>query len=192
MCKGPEAQEAGSETALGSQDFSSQVKSWRARQEFLGVSQWSCLCVCVCDHLNCKPLTAGILFSLLCSQTIYHYTRQAGSAKLAFSRCKKHWKKLQTRILVHLGLCWFSLGLWPSHTIEVQVWLDQQRSWKGFYFLYFFYHPKTNCYSFYQHLLPNKRCFPRGHSGKEPTRQCRRCKRLRCGPGVRKIPWSRT
>ena len=148
--------------------------------------------VCVCDHLNCKPLTAGILFSLLCSQTIYHYTRQAVSAKLAFSRCKKHWKKLQTRILVHLGLYWFSLGLWPSHTIEVQVWLDQQRSWKGFYFLYFFYHPKTVCYSFYQHLLPNKRCFPRGHSGKEPTRQCRRCKRLRCGPGVRKIPWSRT
>ena len=47
MCKGPEAQEARSETALGSQGFSSQVKSWWAREEFLG-GQSMTVCVCVC------------------------------------------------------------------------------------------------------------------------------------------------
>ena len=33
--------------------------------------------------------------------------------------------------------------------------------------------------------------FPGGTSGKEPTCQCRRCKRLRFRPFVRKIPWRR-
>ena len=33
--------------------------------------------------------------------------------------------------------------------------------------------------------------FPRGHSGKEATCQCRRCKRRRFDPWVRKIPWRR-
>ena len=33
--------------------------------------------------------------------------------------------------------------------------------------------------------------FPRGHSGKESTCQCRRCKRRRFDPWVGKIPWSR-
>ena len=34
--------------------------------------------------------------------------------------------------------------------------------------------------------------FPGGTSGKELTRQCRSCKRLRFDPWVRKIPWRRT
>ena len=33
--------------------------------------------------------------------------------------------------------------------------------------------------------------FPGGASGKEPTSQCRRCKRSGFDPSVRKIPWSR-
>ena len=33
--------------------------------------------------------------------------------------------------------------------------------------------------------------FPGGASGKEPTCQCRRCKRLGFNPWVRKIPWRR-
>ena len=33
--------------------------------------------------------------------------------------------------------------------------------------------------------------FPGGASGKEPTCQCRRCKRCRFDPCVRKIPWRR-
>ena len=33
--------------------------------------------------------------------------------------------------------------------------------------------------------------FPGGSSGKEPTCQCRRCKRCRFNPWVRKIPWRR-
>ena len=33
--------------------------------------------------------------------------------------------------------------------------------------------------------------FPGGSAGKEPTCQCRRCKRRRFNPWVRKIPWSR-
>ena len=33
--------------------------------------------------------------------------------------------------------------------------------------------------------------FPGGTSGKEPTCQCRRHKRLRFNPYVRKIPWRR-
>ena len=33
--------------------------------------------------------------------------------------------------------------------------------------------------------------FPAGASGKEPTCQCRRCKRLRFDPWVGKIPWRR-
>ena len=32
---------------------------------------------------------------------------------------------------------------------------------------------------------------PGGASGKEPTCQCRRCKRCRFDPWVRKIPWRR-
>ena len=32
---------------------------------------------------------------------------------------------------------------------------------------------------------------PREHSGKESACQCRRCKRHRLNPGVRKTPWSR-
>ena len=31
--------------------------------------------------------------------------------------------------------------------------------------------------------------FPGGASGKEPVCQCRRCKRCRFNPWVRKIPW---
>ena len=34
--------------------------------------------------------------------------------------------------------------------------------------------------------------FPGGASGKEPACQCRRCKRYRLDPCVRKIPWRRT
>ena len=33
--------------------------------------------------------------------------------------------------------------------------------------------------------------FPGGTNGKEPTCQCRRCKRCRFNPWVRKIPWRR-
>ena len=33
--------------------------------------------------------------------------------------------------------------------------------------------------------------FPGGASGKEPACQCKRCKRLRFDPWVRKIPWKR-
>ena len=33
--------------------------------------------------------------------------------------------------------------------------------------------------------------FPGGTSGKEPTCQCRRCKKCGLNPGIRKIPWSR-
>ena len=33
--------------------------------------------------------------------------------------------------------------------------------------------------------------FPKWHNGKEFTCQCRRCKRYRFNPRVRKIPWSR-
>ena len=33
--------------------------------------------------------------------------------------------------------------------------------------------------------------FPVGASGKEPTRQCRRCKRCGFDPWVTKIPWER-
>ena len=33
--------------------------------------------------------------------------------------------------------------------------------------------------------------FPGGASGKEPTCQCRRCKRYGFDPWVRKIPWRR-
>ena len=40
--------------------------------------------------------------------------------------------------------------------------------------------------------LPKKtKCFPGGTNGKEPTCQCRRCKRQRFDPRVRKIPWKR-
>ena len=35
------------------------------------------------------------------------------------------------------------------------------------------------------------RGFPGGASGKEPTCQCRRCKRHRFDPWVKNIPWSR-
>ena len=34
--------------------------------------------------------------------------------------------------------------------------------------------------------------FPGDASGKEPTSQCRRCKKSRFNPWVRKIPWRRT
>ena len=37
----------------------------------------------------------------------------------------------------------------------------------------------------------SKRRLPRWRSGKEPTCQCRRCKRCRFNPWVRKIPWRR-
>ena len=39
--------------------------------------------------------------------------------------------------------------------------------------------------------LKTRGVFPGGTSGEEPTRQCRRCKRLRLDPRVRKIPWRR-
>ena len=39
-------------------------------------------------------------------------------------------------------------------------------------------------------LLPTP-AFPGGNSGKEPSCQCRRCKRHRLDPRVRKIPWRR-
>ena len=136
MCKAPEVQEARSEAVLGSQGFSSQVKSWWAREKFLG-DQSMTLFVCVCDHLNCKPLTVGNLISLLRSQSIYHHTQQKWVLSWHFQDVKKHWKKLQTRILVHLGLYWFSLGLWPHHTIDVQVLLDQQNHRKDFIFYIF-------------------------------------------------------
>ena len=52
----------------------------------------------------------------------------------------------------------------------------------------------TNCY----HILPQRLCIKylvvqgfRGDSGKESTCQCRRCKRRRFNPWVRKIPWKR-
>jgi len=35
------------------------------------------------------------------------------------------------------------------------------------------------------------RGFPGGASGKEPTYQCRRHKRCRFNPWIKKIPWSR-
>ena len=34
-------------------------------------------------------------------------------------------------------------------------------------------------------------CFPGGASGKESACRCRKCKRLRFNPWIRKIPWSR-
>jgi len=37
-------------------------------------------------------------------------------------------------------------------------------------------------------LMPSKLAFPGGAGGKEPTCQCRRCKRSGFNPWVRKIP----
>ena len=34
--------------------------------------------------------------------------------------------------------------------------------------------------------------FSGGASGQEPTCQCRKCKRFRFDPWIRKIPWRRT
>ena len=46
-------------------------------------------------------------------------------------------------------------------------------------------------HSFYLTKLPLLRGFPGGTSGKEPSCQCRKCKRLRFDFWVGKIPWRR-
>ena len=55
---------------------------------------------------------------------------------------------------------------------------------------------KTQCYQTNKYAVLNKGTlndtgFPVGTSGKESACQCRRCKRRRFHPWVRKIPWSR-
>ena len=57
------------------------------------------------------------------------------------------------------------------------------------FFLFFYWH--TFCTILYKLQVYNILGFPGGSSGKEPACQCRRCKRLRLDPWVRKIPWRR-
>ena len=50
-------------------------------------------------------------------------------------------------------------------------------------------HSVRNVHPGIMYLLPGG--FPGGTSDKEPTWQCRRCKKCRFSPWVRKIPWRR-
>ena len=56
----------------------------------------------------------------------------------------------------------------------------------GYAFSSLGYIPRSGIPGSYSHL-----CFPGGASGKEPACQCKKCKRRRFDPWVRKIPWRR-
>ena len=70
------------------------------------------------------------------------------------------------------------LSLYQTHTVCLSLYI--YNIYKEIYIIYLHTHTHTHIWG-----------FPGGVSGKEPTYQCKRHKRCRFDPWVRKIPWRR-
>ena len=102
--------------------------------------------------------------------------------------------------LLHLALDGFSVDSWTSIGSTISTfWNSTNCAIIWTVHLHFllkdtrktFQVPQWNTKNVLLGLLSPVRGSPGGTSGKEPTCQCRRCKRLGFDPWVRKIPWRR-
>ena len=91
---------------------------------------------------------------------------------------------------VWLGCCFSVLGQEWYSAISIASWPGNQTTES--LFIYFF-HPDLKIWCLQRPLSPTFRItrFPRWLNGKQSACQCRKCKRRRFDPWVRKIPWKR-
>ena len=100
-------------------------------------------------------------------------------------------------ILIHLFVFIVTLQDWylAALTLWLYNMLDSDRAallhFYSFSVLYIFSFLDSVTYLFLKICLKINLGFPGGTTGKQPPCQCRRCKRHRFDPWIRKIPWKR-